>query len=538
MSYSSKPHLMTLQIFFTISPYLLSAVISAGISVFSFKRASKPGAIAFGFLSLFETVWTVGYVLQTISPSLSDKIFWNNVQFLGAVASPVAFFIFCFTFTRQTIGIYPLIWRSLAFIASALLLLIWTDGYHSLFRGAVGIEPGAPFSTLVFSDGPLFVLYPIIAYPLLILGAYTVMVNYLTSPRVYRLQIATVMVGILIPWIATLVTWLKLVNVNLHDLTPLTFGISNLVVAWALFRFGLFDLIPVAYNTLVDQMKDGVIVLDHDWRILDMNAASQEILNINLVQALGKQIPTEHPLAHILFECTGKSTYPSKVAFTVDDDERYYEMHVTMLLDNRKAVYGRLVLLHDITDWKRAEKKLEIMALTDPLTGIYNRRHFFELAENEYTRSIRTGSAMSMILIDIDHFKIVNDSLGHLAGDRVLQDLTARCQGVLRQYDIIARYGGEEFIILLPETGKEAAEQIGERLRERIASEPFLTADGQAVVTISLGISSHQSVGSESLNSLVNCADLALYQAKQKGRNQACTWINPLIELPVKSHSN
>ena len=529
---------MDLEIVSLISPYLLSAILSAGISLFSFKRRAKPGAIAFGFLALSETIWTLGYILQAVNPGLSEKIFWNNIQFLGAVGTPVAFFIFCFTFARQTTGIFPITWRIILTTAGALLMLIWTDGYHALFRGVIVLEPGNPFTTLVFSNGPLFVLYPIFAYPLLILGTYTLMVNYFTSPRVFRLQIATVMMGMLIPWIATLVTWLELVNINLHDLTPLTFGISNLIVAWALFRFGLFDLIPVAYNTLVDQMKDGVIVLDGDWRILDLNAASQEILSVDLIKALGKQVPTEHPLSQILAEYAGNSTHPGEVLFKVHDGERYYEMHVTMLLDNRKAVYGRLVLLHDITDWKRAEKKLEIMALTDPLTGIYNRRHFFELAENEFTRSIRTGAAMSLILMDIDHFKIVNDSLGHLAGDQVLQDLVARCQGILRQYDVIARYGGEEFIILLPETGREAAEQIGERLRERIAREPFLTDDGQAVVTISLGISSHQSVGSESLNSLVNCADRALYQAKQKGRNRACTWNTALLDLPVKVRNN
>ena len=529
---------MDLQTFALLSPYLLSALISSGISLFTFSRKSIPGARAFGVLALFEMIWTLGYVLQTISPGLHEKLFWNDVQFLGAVAAPVAYFIFCISYTRQTSSKNFRLWRIAIALGCGLLLLIWTNRFHMLFRTNIVVQPGDPFTTLVFTDGPLFILYPIIAYPLLILGTYTVMVNYLTSPRVYRLQIATVMVGILIPWIATLVTWLNLIPIRLHDLTPLTFGLSNLIVAWALYRFGLFDLIPVAYNTLIDRMLDGVVVLDPGWRILDMNASAQAILDLQLVDWLGKRLPAEHPLSRILTESAVNPIHPSEIAFKVHEIERFYEMQVSTLLDNRQALNGRLVLLHDITDWKRAEKKLETMALTDPLTGIYNRRHFFETAEREYIRSIRTGSAMSLILFDIDHFKVVNDTLGHLAGDQVLQDLTARCLGILRPYDKFARYGGEEFIILLPETGCEDAEQIGERLRERIANEPFLTGDGQAVVTISLGVSSHQAAGSESLNSLVNCADQALYQAKQAGRNRVCTWTGAKKKQPVNFRAN
>ncbi len=513
---------MSAELLAYIAPYLLSGLLSSAISIYSFRRASTTGARAFGFLALFETIWTLGYILQTLNPSLNGKLFWNDVQFLGAVAAPLAFFIFCLSYSQSS-------WMRArhsapiaAVLSVSLLALIWTDSFHHLFRQGVHLVPAAQFTRLVFSDGPLFPLYPLIGYPLLFLGAYMLMSSIITAPRVFKLQLATLMIGILIPWVATLVTWMGWVPVTLHDLTPLTFGASSLIVAWALYNFGLLDLNPVAYKTLVERMTDGVIVLDNQGRLLDLNPSAQAILDLNLSGALGTPLPPEHPLAHILGN-DPQGTVPARVVtLPVRASPRHYEMKVSLILDHRKAPSGRLVILHDITNWKRAEKKLETMALTDPLTGIYNRRHFFDLAENEFSRSLRTGAFMSLILFDIDHFKSVNDTLGHLCGDQVLHDLAHRCLAVLRPYDVMARYGGEEFIILLPETSCEEAAQIGERLRQSIAGEPFVAGGGQAAVTISLGVACQGQQEVETLNSLVSCADQALYQAKQAGRNRVC----------------
>ena len=289
---------MNWQSFFNLIPYFIAALICAGIGIYAFRRRDLPGARYFAFLAFSEFVWTLGYILQDLSPSLSGKIFWNNFQFLGATGAPLAYFGFSFAFAGRSIR--KSTWRIIQALAAAVLILIWTDTLHHLFRTGSHLVSGFPFSTLVYNTGPLFILYPFFAYLLLITGTYVLISNYVSAPRAYRLQIATVLIGVIIPWIATLLTWLNLVPVMLQDITPITFAVSNLVISWGLFKHRLFDLVPVAYNTLVDNMEDGVIVLDDQKRIVDLNPASQAVLGVSINEALGKPFFSDFP---IILEC-------------------------------------------------------------------------------------------------------------------------------------------------------------------------------------------------------------------------------------------
>jgi len=171
----------------------------------------------------------------------------------------------------------------------------------------------------------------------------------------------------------------------------------------------------------------------------------------------------------------------------------------------------------------RLFEQTQKMALTDSLTGIYNRRYFYELSQKEFSRSKRYQSPMSIILIDIDHFKNVNDRFGHLAGDQVLVQFVQRIQDELRTNDILARFGGEEFIILLPETSLNDATHVAERLREVTAQYPFLLITAQTYITISMGISGFR-FSTISLDQLIDESDKALYEAKQSGRNRAISY--------------
>lgn len=166
------------------------------------------------------------------------------------------------------------------------------------------------------------------------------------------------------------------------------------------------------------------------------------------------------------------------------------------------------------------------LALTDTLTGIYNRRYFYELAQKEFARSKRYQDPLSVIMIDLDHFKNINDRFGHLAGDQVLVQFVQRIQSELRESDLFARFGGEEFIILLPETNLGDATQVAERLREVTSDYPFLLVTAQTFLTISLGVSCFKFT-SISLDQLIDESDKALYEAKQLGRNRVRIWQQP-----------
>jgi len=521
---------MVWQGFTTIVPYILSALICLAISYLSFRRRPVPGATTFGLLTLFEAEWTLGYVLQLTSASLADKLLWNNVQFLGAVIVPLAYFTFGMRFSGRVLPRRYLINGIVHTLALGLLLIIWSDGLTGLFRTNSVVQPGVPFSTLVFNNGPLFNLYTVFAYGLISVGTFFLGANYVAAPRVYRLQVGTVLVGILIPWITSVATWLEWVPIPLHDVTPLTFGISNIIVAWALFRYRLFDLVPVAHATLVENMQDGVIVLDNQLRIVDMNPTAQHSLGVRLDEALGKSFFEEAPaFQRSISDLGNPGNLKREIFLNVDGEPHYFEARVSDLSDNRHVSNGRLVVLRDVTERKQAEQKLQHLAITDPLTGIFNRRHFFMLAQRELERSRRAGCCMAVILFDVDHFKTVNDTYGHSVGDQVLQTLTERCQKILRAYDVIGRYGGEEFVILLPEADTARAIHVGERLRESIAEPAFETSAGPAQVTISVGVASLEPSDELSLDKLMDHADQAMYEAKQGGRNQVYAY--PEVEV-------
>ena len=167
----------------------------------------------------------------------------------------------------------------------------------------------------------------------------------------------------------------------------------------------------------------------------------------------------------------------------------------------------------------RLFQEIQEKAVTDPLTGIYNRRGLFQWGQYELDRARRFGHPLAVIFFDLDHFKEINDTHGHEAGDQVLQEITERCLEVIRQVDIPSRYGGEEFVIVLPETEQTAAQQIGERIRKAVASGSYHVNAHQVEMTISLGVTEldediHQ------LDQIINRADQAMYRAKQAGRNR------------------
>ncbi len=163
-------------------------------------------------------------------------------------------------------------------------------------------------------------------------------------------------------------------------------------------------------------------------------------------------------------------------------------------------------------------EQMEKLAVTDGLTGLFNRRYFYEMAEKELARAIRYKKTMALIMIDLDHFKQTNDQFGHLVGDQVLQLIATNCTKIMRKIDILSRYGGEEFVVLLPETDLKEALTVADRLREAIASSQLVTEKGVVRVTGSLGVSTLGMCAPE-IRLLIDCADIALFEAKNTGRN-------------------
>jgi len=171
----------------------------------------------------------------------------------------------------------------------------------------------------------------------------------------------------------------------------------------------------------------------------------------------------------------------------------------------------------------RLFRQVQTLAITDPLTSVFNRRYFFEIGAREFRRSIRHNHPLSLLLIDIDHFKMFNDRYGHLAGDEVLKRIGKECQKFLRETDIFARFGGEEFVLLLPETTAKDATIIAERVLKIISDIRIEVAGELVSVSVSIGVSERE-LDTSDINELFEYADKALYKAKQQGRGKVMMW--------------
>jgi len=179
---------------------------------------------------------------------------------------------------------------------------------------------------------------------------------------------------------------------------------------------------------------------------------------------------------------------------------------------------GRLVSYVDITEQVHAADELRRLAITDELTGLFNRRHFLHLIERELGRFERYGRPLSLVMLDIDHFKRVNDRFGHAAGDVVLKSIAQSCQKALRGTDTIARIGGEEFAVVTCETPLAEAAAVAERIRQYIAAAPILYEAQQLTVTVSLGVA-EAGPQRQTIDDILEAADRALYEGKTRGRN-------------------
>jgi diguanylate cyclase (GGDEF)-like protein len=179
-----------------------------------------------------------------------------------------------------------------------------------------------------------------------------------------------------------------------------------------------------------------------------------------------------------------------------------------------------LIAFTDLTAQKTVEHQLRVLAQRDSLTQAYNRHHFWQIAHAEMARVKRYQRPLSIAMVDADYFKTINDQYGHDVGDMVLRTLVDTCQDTLRTSDVLARYGGEEFVVLLPETPREGARVVMERMRERVANTPLVLDDGRVVkLTVSVGLAGLEETDQD-FETLLKRADEALYAAKHNGRNR------------------
>ena len=266
--------------------------------------------------------------------------------------------------------------------------------------------------------------------------------------------------------------------------------------------------------SIFQKEKDNIYIALLDWTMPKMDG-------IELCRRIRKTSVTHY--IYILFLTSKRDIKDIVEGLETGGDDYMTKPFARKELASRIRVARRIsVLEHKLNE---ANKKLHVLAITDPLTGILNRREFLKRLQVEIYRVSREKKFYSLIMLDIDHFKRVNDTLGHTAGDMVLIEIADRLKTELRPYDLIGRYGGEEFLIGTPGANSEIRRNIAERIRASICKKPFHAGNKELDITASLGITSAIPAGNKKdmihlLKDMIERADSALYRAKNAGRNR------------------
>src|SRR5689334_3628748 len=469
-----------------IHPYAVFSIFSALISFIASLmawRRSAPGSLMLSLLLLSMTIWSGFYSANWMDISIGAKIFWLNLMFIGVASLPTLFLLFVLAFTHNNpwltqrnlllLSIYPVV----------VLLLQWTNPYHHLIYESLKTIQVDGFLALEFTRGPLYFVNLIYSYAMIGIGLLLLSQGALHLGTLYRTQYRLILIGSLLPWATSIFSENYFDILHGLDFAPLTFGVSGVIFVLAVLRTHLMDLIPIARSHLIENMRDGILVLDAQNRIVDMNPAMENFIEEKVSFYMGKNaldvfLPwmekTDLDLDRL--ETRTELKIPK-------DPSRYLDLRVTPLYEQGQFLNGRLMVFHDITERKQVEKRLRYVndrlqtqlieigylqsklreqAIRDPLTNLFNRRYLEETLDRELARAAREDYPVCIIMMDLDHFKQINDTYGHEAGDQVLKALAFTLSEDCRRGDFVCRYGGEEFVIVMPNIQLDTAYERAE----------------------------------------------------------------------------
>lgn len=498
---------------------VVGGFLAAFMAVYGFSHRKARGAISFAIFSVLITIWSFTYTFSILSLTESEKFFWIIMRNIGLFGAPAAWLFFSFEYTGRRE------WITKKYIALACILPIIslivsaTNDFHGLYYSRVLYERNGIFMNMNVTFGVWFWIQSFTSYLYMVIGYALILLDYIHSSQLYRRQTLSILAGVTITMLFNIIYVFLLENMAPIDITPISFSISTALIAYGLFYGRTFDVIPIAHHILVESMQDSLIVLDDQDRIIDINPAAEQLFKQPQRKVIGKS-------ADRLFgnySDLNKKYYHSRRDVLMN--ESHFNMRVTNVFNDQEVLLGRMVFLRDTTEEVNMYKEIQDLATIDSLTGIYNRRHFFEMANKELKRKDREKYPVSLMIMDVDHFKSINDGYGHMVGDKMLKQIAQISAQNIRQYDIIGRYGGEEFIILMPSTELDGAIRIAQRMCRKI-KENIFDYDGEKVtVTVSIGLTctDHNNKDS-SIDQLLMQADKAMYAAKADGRNQVVAW--------------
>jgi diguanylate cyclase (GGDEF)-like protein len=483
-------------------------VLLADLIMAIFKRKIKHLRF-FTLLMLASCIYALGFLLQHLSVNYSELIQGSRVQYLGAVfVSPMLlFFIMDFCEIKQRLWLIV----SILIVPVATAILVFTYPFNGIYFGESSFT-ASPVPLLVFSGSVFRTVYFIYSYSLM-LAAFSICIVYRSKrDQLFKKHSLYVLIAMAIPLLGNLLTaFMRLFPI---DLTSTFAGAMGTILAYTLVFTGVFQVAPLAREEIVENMQDGFILISPVGGFLDANRSAKRLFPALEYATTGLPVAD---METILWDSSGRLLQEFSVE--TESGEKHYRVSANDVMYEGRTICT-CVTIYDNTSVRKLMDEIMQMAEHDSLTNLLNRRAFCRDAEKKCNELIRYGGKAFLLMLDIDYFKKVNDTYGHLAGDEVLRSVSKTLLQRFRRTDMVCRYGGEEFcVFLFSLTGDKAAE-IAEECRRQIENLSIPFEDKTIHVTVSIGMAEFPLSPGQTLTALISSADAALYKAKFGGRNR------------------
>ncbi len=340
-------------------PYVVSGVLSLAVAVPAWRRRRAPGALPFALFMFAMAEWSLGNALEMFRSDLAGKSFWAALEYLGIACVAPAWFAIGVELSgrrewlsRRNVGL-------LLAIPVLTQLLIWTNGYHGLVRYNIRLDTSGPFSVITKTYGPWFWVMTGYSYVLILLGTVMIARTLLGRAQPYRGQAMVFIVGAAAPWISNMLYVSGLSPIPRLDITPIAFTVTGLATTWGLFRYRLLDIVPVAWATVLESMGAGVMVVDAQGRVVDVNPAAESMTGWRPDRVMGRSVfEVLAAWPGVLEAYRDEERAGDELILEAGDGERSFEFRFSPLFGPRRDLLGRLAVINDITEQRRAQSQL------------------------------------------------------------------------------------------------------------------------------------------------------------------------------------
>jgi diguanylate cyclase (GGDEF)-like protein len=528
---------------FALSPWAMPHAVSAAfllaLALYSVRQKSTPLAIPFSALVFCSALWCAIYALEISSIPFEAKLFWAKARFLGLAPLSTLWLVVALHHSGVARRLrWP--WKlALAVVPTLTMALSFTSSWHELFRYGYAERAVGDLRLVTYENGPFFWFYALYSYLMSIATGIALYKAFKKRNAVRRAQSSLITAAIMLFIAVDILFQLGVTPVKGYTLGPVALAFSGALMAIAVFRYRILDFGPVTRRMVMDGIADGVVVADDEGRLIEVNKAAKALLGPGVREGMeARALPST--FAALLPPRAECRPWSGDVELGLGEELREFEATTEPVRFGAKLAVGSLLQLRDVTERRRLEREIERrneelsekirmiealqaelseQAIRDPLTGLYNRRYMEPAIERDLSLSRRSGLPISFAMLDLDHFKLVNDRWGHQAGDKVLVALARLLLTKLRRSDIASRYGGEEFLVSLPGTSERAAAELMDALRVEFASLAIAHSGYELKATFSAGIASRET-GASDADELIEHADKALYRAKEGGRDR------------------